>query len=116
MYTKFVLDKFGDNGLVTVVIGKVNGDELDIILWLMSCRVLKRGMEDAMMNVLISKAKEMGIVRVHGHYYPTVKNSIVKDFYGDYGYKKLKEDASGNTEYVIDTEDYKDKILHMKVK
>ena len=109
-------DKFGDNGLVTVVIGKVNGDELDIILWLMSCRVLKRGMEDAMMNVLISKAKEMGIVRVHGHYYPTVKNSIVKDFYGDYGYKKLKEDASGNTEYVIDTEDYKDKILHMKVK
>lgn len=109
-------DKFGDNGLVTVVIGKVNGDELDIILWLMSCRVLKRGMEDAMMNVLISKAKEMGIVRVYGHYYPTVKNSIVKDFYGDYGYKKLKEDASGNTEWVIDTEDYKDKILHMKVK
>ena len=41
------MDKFGDNGIVTVVAGRQQGDVLDLTLWLMSCRVLKRGMEDA---------------------------------------------------------------------
>ena len=50
-------DRFGDNGLVSVVIGKKESSTLHIILWLMSCRVLKRGMEQAMLDVLVKKAQ-----------------------------------------------------------
>lgn len=90
-------DKFGDNGVVSVVIGKVKETELHIDLWLMSCRVLKRDMEYAMMDELVEKAKERGISKIIGYYYPTAKNGMVKDFYELQGFQKISEDAQGNT-------------------
>ncbi|MCF0187640.1 MAG: HAD-IIIC family phosphatase, partial [Bacteroidaceae bacterium] len=78
-------DKFGDNGVVSVVIGDRREDELHIDLWIMSCRVLKRDMEFAMMDELISKCVELGIRRVVGYYYPTKKNGMVKEFYAYQG-------------------------------
>ncbi len=93
-------DKFGDNGVVSLVIGRITGekrDELDIELWLMSCRVLKREMEFAMMDALVAKAKEKGIRKLVGTYYPTAKNAMVKDFYALQGFSKVSEDAEGIT-------------------
>lgn len=99
-------DKFGDNGVVSVVIGKIagkNADELHIELWLMSCRVLKRDMEFAMMDNLVMKAREMKIQRLVGYYYPTAKNGMVQEFYSVQGFNKVSEDEKGNTvwEYLI---------------
>jgi FkbH-like protein len=99
-------DKFGDNGVVSVVIGKIDGagrDELHMELWLMSCRVLKREMEFAMMDELVAKARSAGIRKIVGYYYPTAKNAMVKDFYALQGFEKIAEDESGNTtwEYII---------------
>lgn len=106
-------DKFGDNGVVSVLIGKLGGenkDELHMELWLMSCRVLKRDMEYAMMDELISKAKAAGIRRIIGYYYPTAKNGMVKDFYKLQGFSKVKEDEAGNTVWKYEiTDDYKNK-------
>lgn len=62
LYGKLV-DKFADNGVVTVVAGQAQGQTLCLRLWLMSCRVLKRGMEDAMMDTLAAKAAAAGILR-----------------------------------------------------
>lgn len=90
-------DKFGDNGIVTVVIGEINGDTLNMGLWLMSCRVLKRDMEFAMMDVLVKEAKKYGIKKIKGYYYPTAKNAMVKDFYQKQGFIKESEDENGNT-------------------
>lgn len=93
-------DKFGDNGVVSVVIGRIggeNGDELHIELWLMSCRVLKRDMEYAMMDELEKVAKKRGIKKLIGYYYPTAKNGMVKEFYGLQGFHKLSEDELGST-------------------
>lgn len=106
-------DKFGDNGVVSLVIGRIDGekrDELHIELWLMSCRVLKREMEFAMMDALTAKAKEKGIRKLVGTYYPTAKNAMVKDFYALQGFAKVSEDAEGNTvwEFLI-PEDYQNK-------
>ncbi len=100
-------DKFGDNGVVSIVIGRIGGenrDELHMELWLMSCRVLKRDMEFAMMDELVEKAKASGIKKLIGYYYPTAKNAMVKDFYGLQGFTKVSEDAEGNTtwEFIID--------------
>jgi len=99
-------DKFGDNGVVSVVIGRIDGDnhdELHMELWIMSCRVLKRDMEFAMMDELVAKAKNAGIKKIVGYYYPTAKNAMVKDFYSIQGFEKVSEDSDGNTvwEFVI---------------
>ena len=95
-------DKFGDNGVVSVVFGHNDDKESSLFhidLWLMSCRVLKRDMEFAMMDELVRKCTDRGIERLMGYYYPTAKNGMVKDFYKMQGFTKLKEDAEGNTEW-----------------
>ncbi len=102
-------DKFGDNGVVSLVIGKKNGDTLELILWLMSCRVLKRDMEQAMLDTLILQSRESGISKLHGYYYKTAKNAMVKEFYGTMGFQKLSEkDGDSEWEYVI-PENYENK-------
>lgn len=90
-------DKFGDNGVVSVVIAKKDGEKAHIELWLMSCRVLKREMESAMMDALVEKCLESGIRTIYGYYYPTAKNGMVKEFYGQQGFDRISEDAEGNT-------------------
>ena len=109
-----LIDKFADNGIVTVVIGQIKQDELHIKLWLMSCRVLKRGMEDAMMNSLFEQAEKSGIKRVIGYYYPTMKNGMVKNFYDNYGFEMV--DQGNNRIGGILVSQYKKKTLHMNVK
>lgn len=109
-------DKFGDNGVVSVVIGHINGDVLDMDLWIMSCRVLKRDMEFAMMDELVKKANEKGLTSIIGHYYPTAKNSMVKEFYGTMGFEKINEDSEGNAEWTFDLKnEYNNKNSHIKV-
>ena len=109
LYGKLI-DRFGDNGLVSVVIGHLEDGVCDIDLWIMSCRVLKRDLEFAMMDELVRKCKERNITRIIGHYYPTAKNSMVKDFYAMQGFEKLREDENGNTDWLFEIkEDYKNK-------
>lgn len=98
-------DKFGDNGVVSVVIGKRKENTLHINLWLMSCRVLKRDMEYAMMDELIAKCREAGVTRILGYYYPTAKNGMVKDFYALQGFVKVQEDEKGNTVWCYEIPD-----------
>ena len=92
-------DKFGDNGVVSVVIGKIKEDALHIELWLMSCRVLKRDMEFAMMDRLTEECKKRGITRIYGYYYPTAKNKMVENFYGLQGFTLKNRDDEGNAEW-----------------
>ena len=96
-------DIFGDNGVITVVIGNIkNKDELHIDLWIMSCRVLKRNMEFAMMDMLVKKAQEKGIKTIYGYYYPTAKNKMVSNFYDLQGFEEISCDEQGNKVYKLD--------------
>lgn len=90
-------DKFGDNGVVSVVIGEKKEGTLHIVLWIMSCRVLKRDMEYAMMDRLVEECQKSGIHTIKGYYYPTAKNNMVRNFYELQGFTKTEEDAEGNT-------------------
>lgn len=94
-------DKFGDNGLVSVVIGQKIGDSVEILLWLMSCRVLKRGMENVMLDALVERAKAAGARRLLGKYIPTKKNKMVAELFDDFGFTRLSEDESGVRDYVL---------------
>lgn len=108
-------DKFADNGIVTVVAGEIIGEELHIRLWLMSCRVLKRGLEDVMMNTLMDLARKHNIKKVIGYYYPTPKNVMVKNFYLDMGFELETEDADGNRKCSVDVETYAQRESHMEI-
>jgi FkbH-like protein len=105
LYVKLA-DKFGDYGLISVVIAKPERDRLDIDTWLMSCRVLSRGVEEHAMNRVVQLAKERGLPLVVGEYIPTPKNKMVKDFYARFGFKKAKEDESGRATWVLDVGSY----------
>lgn len=108
-------DKFGDNGVVAVTIGEIKGNTCHIILWLMSCRVLKRDMEYAMMDTLIHTCQVRGIKELVGYYFPTAKNAMVKDFYQNMGFELLSDnDGKTSWKYSI-PENYENRNKHIEV-
>ncbi len=98
-------DKFGDNGLISVVVGSIKKNILHIDLWLMSCRVLKRGMEFAMLDVLVSKAKDQNVKAIIGYYSRTNKNKIVEKFYNELGFI-LIEESEDASKWSLEVETY----------
>ena len=99
-------DKFGDHGVVAISIGHLENESMFIDLWLMSCRVLKRDMEKAMMDAFVEKASRMGAKEIIGTYLPTAKNGMVKNFYGEQGFSLLEENESGS-KWILDVNNYK---------
>lgn len=109
-------DKFGDNGVVAISIGEMKGDVCELILWLMSCRVLKRDMEFAMMDEMAAAAIARGAKRIRGFYYPTAKNGMVRDFYKTQGFDKIFEDEKGNAVWELDVSlGYEKRNHHIEV-
>ena len=84
-------DKFGDNGLVSAIIGRVRGGAVHIELWVMSCRVFKREFELAMFDALAAACLERGVRTILGAYLPTAKNAPVKGLYPSLGFAAVAE-------------------------
>lgn len=78
-------DKFGDNGIVSVLMADIQDSILNIDLWVMSCRVFKRGLEKTIFDELIGWCKQNNILKIRGYYYPTAKNKIVENLYSKLG-------------------------------
>lgn len=108
-------DKFGDNGLIAVVIlREQNVDTLFIETWLMSCRVLKRGMEHFVLNTIVSYAKEKGYKRIIGEYLPSAKNKMVEKHYPDLGFSKIE--SVDSAQYALDVEEYQNMECYIMIK
>ena len=98
-------DKFGDNGLIAVVIMKKQDDEtLFVDTWFMSCRVLKRGMENFTLNTMVEYAKAKGYKKIIGEYIPTPKNKMVEQHYSNLGFSTIN--TGDSFQYVLDLESY----------
>lgn len=95
-------DRFGEHGLIAVVILEKRENELFVNEWLMSCRVLKRGMEQFIADSILRAAREAGVARVVGEYIPTPKNAMVKDLYASMGFRPL-----GDGLYEARVDDYR---------
>jgi FkbH-like protein len=106
-------DRFGDHGLISVVILETNADALNITDWLMSCRVLARGVEEYLMNYVISTAREKGLSRVCAEYIPTSKNSMVKGFFARFGFEQVSDDH-GRTLWTINPSRYQPAITFIR--
>ena len=96
-------DMFGDNGLISVVIAKPTRLDqeqgLYIDTWLMSCRVLGRQVEQAVLNVLVERSRQQGVQFLLGEYIQTQKNEMVKQHYGNLGFRLLSEKSGENGEF-----------------
>ena len=109
-------DKFGDNGLIAVVIMKKQDDEtLFVDTWFMSCRVLKRGMENFTLNTMVECAKDRGYKRIIGEYLPTPKNKMVEQHYPNLGFAPL-EIASAGAKYVLNVDSYQPRECYITKK
>lgn len=108
-------DKFGDNGLIAVIIMKrLDADTLFIDTWFMSCRVLKRGMENFTLNIMTEKAKAAGYKRIIGEYLPTAKNKMVENHYSDLGFNKIE--GTETAQYELDVESYQPRECYIETK
>jgi FkbH-like protein len=90
-----LIDRFGDNGLICVLIAmpdRAEPDTLRIDTWLMSCRVLGRQVEEEVINQLSAIARERGFARIIGEYIPTAKNGMVRDLYQRMGFVRVSPD------------------------
>ena len=87
-------DKFGDNGMVCVVICKAYDDYWEIDTWLMSCRVIKRRVEEAVCDEIVALARSYGINKLRGFYRPTEKNKLVKEHYHKLGFELMSSSDS----------------------
>lgn len=111
-YVKLV-DKFGDNGLISVLLARQEGDALAIDTWLMSCRVLKRGVEQFLLNDVVAAAQARGLACVTGTYIPTAKNALVKEHYASLGFVQALE-SDGATHWRLDIGDWTPRPHHIR--
>jgi len=109
-------DRFGDNGLISIILGRQEEDVLHLDLWLMSCRVLKRDMELAMLDSVVQQAQGRRITSLRGYYCPTKKNGMVADHYEKLGFKLEEIEAASNISiWTLNISDYEPRNRHIKV-
>lgn len=108
-------DKFGDNGLIAVIImKKIDNETLFIDTWFMSCRVLKRGMENFTLNTLVDYARTNGFKKIIGEYLPTLKNSMVKEHYPNLGFEAIED--SETSQWILNVENYQNRECYIAPK
>jgi FkbH-like protein len=104
-FVAYVSDRFGDNGMVSVVITKRKTDtEIELDTFLLSCRVMGRFIEEQIIGFIEDLYKKSGYKRLVTYYKPTEKNAPVKDFFERLGYSVLDVDSAGNKKYILDLE------------
>ncbi len=96
-----VRDRFGDHGLVGVAITHDEGEQCEIDTFLLSCRVIGRTVETALLAHIASSAADRGRKRVIGWFLPTKKNAPARDFYEQHGFVREQTNETG-TLWVLD--------------
>ena len=113
-FTVRLADRFGDYGLIAVVIGEMAGKTLTVDTWLMSCRVLERQVEEETLNELVLRARELGAEQVRGIYLPTPKNNMVRDLYPRLGFR-LDVDQEERLEFTLDLNNHTPPETHIQM-
>jgi FkbH-like protein len=108
-------DRFGDHGLIAVVIGELAGRALKVDTWVMSCRVLKRGVEEETLNAVVRLARSMGAEVLQGVYLPTAKNEMVRDLYPRMGFKLVEESPEGRLAFTLELGEYAPRPTKMRL-
>jgi FkbH-like protein len=112
-------DRFGDLGLIAVVICRESAQtthrEWEVDTWLMSCRVLGRRVEEAVLSKVVADAKARGVAYIIGTYIPSAKNKMVADHYRDLGFEQIDPRQPGHSRWQLSVLDYSFPALPMQV-
>jgi FkbH-like protein len=113
-----LVDRFGDNGLIAVIIARPHDREAETLVvdtWLMSCRVLGRGVEAACLNVLVAAVRSAGATTLLGEYKPSGRNAMVRDHYRKLGFTPSNEQPDGVTTWRLDLTKFIEKDTFIRV-
>ncbi len=107
-------DKFGDYGVVSLVLAQPTGEEGTFVIdtWLMSCRSIGRTVEHYLMNHVAAAAREAGAARLLGEFIPAPKNKLVAGLYPSFGFTEEKSDDESKR-YVLDLDDFEPLETHV---
>ena len=108
-------DRFGDNGIISIVILDRKGREWDIDTWLMSCRVLGRRVENAVLKTIADYARAQGATALTGSYIPSAKNQMVEDHYQRLSFTLTEKSESGAARWRLDLSQYDEPELPMRI-
>jgi FkbH-like protein len=109
-------DRFGDNGMISVIICRMLQDAWEIDTWLMSCRVLGRRVEEAVLQEIVRHAEKSGAKKLVGMYIPTARNGLVKEHYRKLGFTRIACAANGTETWELDIAAFAPSSLPMTVK
>lgn len=106
-------DRFGDHGIISVVVAWPNRAARSLMIsdWVMSCRVLTRGVEEYLMNYLVEEARRMGLATITASFIPTAKNSMVKEFYSRFDFTMVATRRDGGSEWQLRLEEYRQRSV-----
>ena len=112
-------DRFGDNGLVSVLILRSpdgRPERLEIDTWVMSCRVFGRQLEHEALNIVVASAQRAGVAEIIGTYAPTAKNPVVSDLYEKFGFRRVAAPTlpQGTSRWSLIPADYTPSTTHIK--
>ena len=111
-----LIDRFGDNGVIAIVIGRKAGDyDLMIDTWLMSCRVMGRQVEEATLDLIAQQARLLGARRLIGEYIPTKKNGMVRDHYAKLGFAVVETTPVGGNHAVLDLRSFAQRSSFIRI-
>jgi len=105
VYNLELIDKFGSNGIVGLIIVSLDDKQAFIDTFLMSCRIIGRRVEDAFMGFVLRDLKKKGIKKVFGEYIPTKKNKLVSDVYEKLGFELIETKEDGSKLYKIEVDE-----------
>lgn len=107
-------DIFGDNGMISTVICRRDGQRCDVDSWIMSCRVLGRRVEEAILGHLVAQVRLLGLTEIIGRYIPTARNELVRDHYSRLGFAQIAAE-NGETVWRLAVDSYCYKDLPMTI-
>ena len=109
-----LIDRFGDNGMISVIVCVAEDDDWLIDTWLMSCRVLNRKVEAATLDQLCARARARGVRRLIGDYVATGRNGMVAQHYERLGFTLERQD-DGGSRWTLDVADHVPTALPMRI-
>jgi len=106
-----LLDRIGDNGLVSAMILRPTPEDEDVLEienWVMSCRVFGRQLEHEAMNIAVEAARQRGARALVAEYIATSKNNVISALYSSLGFAAVNQtvSTSGATRWFLDLADY----------
>jgi FkbH-like protein len=113
-----LLDKFGDNGIVSAMILRPDDNEPDVLeieSWVMSCRVFGRELEHEAMNIAVEAARDRGVRALIADYIPTKKNTVIRELYPSLGFSPVDKDtpSNGPSRWILDLDTYSARKTHI---